>query len=112
MDRGHRLGRRRRNGDDDSSAGLRCSGYYATILALRSDFIVPALDCLEHVAWFGYTRPVNLRLRFALHFMRARRHTAASALKVDTHALRFICLKRTGVSLLFRNANIRENVQN
>lgn len=75
-------------------------------------FLVPALNRLEDIAGLGDARPVDLGLWLTFHFVRTGRHTASAALKVDAHAFRFVCLKRTGVGLLLRNAYFRQNVQN
>jgi len=78
----------------------------------RRDLIVAALNGLKNVAGLGDARPVNLGLRLRLSLRRVRRRTAAPAMEVGAHALRFIPFKRTGVGLLFRYPNRSQDVQN
>ena len=82
------------------------------MLALGRCFLITALNRLKDVAGLVYARPINLGLGLALCFVRAGGHTTAPTLKVDAYAFRFVCLERTGVGLLLRNAYCCQNVQN
>jgi len=82
------------------------------MLALGCYLLVPALDRLKDIARLGDARPINLGFGLALHFVRAAGRTPPPTLKVDAYAFRFVCLERTGVGLLLRNAYCCQNVQN
>jgi hypothetical protein len=53
-------------------------------------FIFSLLNSLEHVAWFGNSRPVDLLLRLAIHDLRGAGAILAGALEVLAHPLSFI----------------------
>jgi hypothetical protein len=72
-------------------------------------------DQLQHVAWLGDVRQVDLCLDFvgfAPSAGRARRRTRLGGFaEVGSHFLRLVVLKRAGVRLLFGNPNFGENIK-
>jgi hypothetical protein len=52
--------------------------------------IFPLLNSLEHVAWFGNSRPVDLLLGLAVHDLRGPGAILPGALEVLAYPLSFI----------------------
>ncbi len=63
-------------------------------------FIFSLLDCLEHIARLGDSRPVDLLLWLAV-YLGSTGAVLPATLKVLTYPLCFIAFQRTGVCLLF-----------
>jgi hypothetical protein len=59
-------------------------------LGYGCSFIFSLLNSLEHVAWLGNARPVDLLLRLAVHDPRGPGAILAGALEMLAHPLSFI----------------------
>jgi hypothetical protein len=80
-------------------------------LGYRCSFIFPLLNCLEHVAWLRYARPVDLLLRLAALCLRRAGSVLAAALKVLAYPFCFIFFERAGVGLLLGHADVGQGVK-
>jgi hypothetical protein len=74
-------------------------------------FIFSLLNSLEHVAWFGNSRPVDLLLRLAVHDLRRSGAILPSTVKVLAHPLGFVFFQRAGMGFLFRHADVCQGVK-
>ncbi len=79
-------------------------------LGYSRSFIFPLLDCLEHVARLGNSRPVDLLLRLAV-YLRGAGAVLPAALKVLTYPLCFIAFQGAGVCLFLSHTNGRQGVK-
>jgi hypothetical protein len=79
-------------------------------LSYGGGFIFSLLDGLEHVAWLGNPRPVDLLLWLAVYFRRAGTVLSAT-LKVLPYPFCFIAFQRAGVCLLFSHTDGRQGVK-
>lgn len=73
-------------------------------------------DCLQRIAGFGDVREVELRLQLVFGMSPCsrprRRAISATLAEMRLHLLRLFHADGTGVSLLFCDADLRENVKN
>jgi hypothetical protein len=74
-------------------------------------FILALLNCFEHVAWLGYSRPVDLLLRLATLCLGRPGTVFPGALKVLAYPLGFIFFERAGVGFFLGHANVRQGVK-
>jgi hypothetical protein len=100
----------RRSGGGCRRTALRGSG--RTGAALRFFRILfSLLNCLQHVARFRYTRPVDLWLRLAFGFCRSGTVLATTA-KMRAHPLRFVSFERAGMGLLLGHTDFSQGIEN
>jgi len=72
----------------------------------------PLRDGLQHIAWLGDVRKIDLRLElFRRRSARAAARTGLMLLKILLNALRLVLFDGTGVRLLFRYSDLEENVK-
>ncbi len=80
-------------------------------LGYRRSFIFSLLDCLEHVARLGDSRPVDLLLGLAFRFG-GPGAVLPAPLEVLTYPFCFIAFQRAGVCLLLSHTDGRQGIKN
>ena len=73
----------------------------------------PLRDGLQHIAWFGDVRKIDLRLELVLRRRNARAAARAGLmlLIIRFDALRLVHFDGTGVRFLFGDADLEKNVE-
>jgi hypothetical protein len=79
-------------------------------LGYGRSFIFSLLDCLEHVARLGDSRPVDLLLWLAV-YLRGPGAVLPATLKVLTYPLSFIAFQGAGVCLFLSHTDGRQGVK-
>jgi hypothetical protein len=79
-------------------------------LGYGRSFIFSLLDCLEHVARLGDSRPVDLLLWLAV-YLRGPGAVLPAPLKVLTYPFCFIAFQRAGVCLFLSHTDGRQGIK-